>query len=233
MHRRKGDSVSYELGSSVDGSLYPEIVEEGDLASAMTSLAIRSGIDLGLISARPGNGRHVTAEVASGRGVLLVQLGAESRWFFVTVIGDGHVWASGGSTELLDVLRVAESWRENIGVEELRSQYPFMALDELASEFDQGDPVAAQWISLFSDQDLVALRPLLSAAHANHLLASLFPYVTHLTMLRIMRDRRDRAAGEIWITQISDMFRVEDPRKDLTSTALTAEEAVRIAASLI
>lgn len=225
--------MSEETSDLLGGGLYPEIAKEGDLASVMASLATRSGINLGVISARPGAGGRVTAEVASDKGSLLVQLGAESRWFFVTLIVGGRVWASGGSVDLIDIIRVAELWRMGVGVEGLLSQYPFMVAGELALEFDQGDPVAVQWKSLLSDPDLVDLRPLLLAAHKNHLLTHRFPYVTHLTMLRIMRDHRDRAAGEVWITWTSGIFRVEDPRKDLTSTALTAEEAVLVAASLI
>jgi hypothetical protein len=216
-----------------DADLYPELLRQGGLAQAMASLAHEDGIDLGNISTQSGPGRYVTAEVASGRGVIRVLLGAESRWFSITIADKNHVWAFGGSVELADVVRVADAWRGGVDVEGLRSRFPFIELGSLALEYERGDAIDAQWLQLLADQDLVAIRPLLAAARSHHRLASLFPYVSHLTMLRMMRDHEDRTAGEISIMQKVGELQIEDTRTGFSATASTVDQAVTIAASLI
>jgi len=225
--------VNGEVDQGLDVRLYPDLVERNGLAQAISHIARESGIDLGDISSEAGAGRYKTAEVASDRGVIQVLLGAESRWFSVTISGQGHVWASGGSVELADIVRVIDSWRRGVGVDDLRSRFPFMELGSLAIEYERGQPVHAQWAKLLADQDLVVIRPLLVAARSNRRLAPLFPYVSHLTRLRLMRDHKDRSAGEIWITQRADELRVEDSRTGSSANALSISEAVTIAASLV
>jgi hypothetical protein len=217
----------------LDAGLYPDLVEHGGLSRAMESLALATGIDLGQISASSGDTGELTASVSSDRGEVHVYLGADGRWFSISLFEQSHEWASGGSEQLVDVVRVADAWRRGIGVEELRSRFPFMHLNELAVAYERGDPVSAQWALLLDDQDLVGIRPLLLAVSADIRLRSLFPCVTHLTMLRLMKDHRDRAAGEIWITVKPDHLRVGSEGGEESRSVTSIEAAVAAATALV
>lgn len=152
-----------------------DLVEHGGLARAMASVALATGIDLGQISASSGDPGESTASVSSDRGEVHVYLGADRRWFSMSIFDQSHEWASGGSGRLVDVVRVADAWRRGTGVEELRS---------------------------------------------------LFPYVTHLTVLRLVRDHRDRAAGEIRITVKPDGLLVQSGDGEGSRRVTSVEAAV-------
>lgn len=139
----------------------------------------------------------------------------------------------GATSDLHAVAGVVEAWVHGTSLAELHAQFPFMEFDELAAAYERGNPVPVQWSIIFKDADLIPIRPLLHAAHANTRLRNLFPYVTHLTLLRFAIDPEDRTKGEIWITQRRDGFEVETymPEVEESSRIVqTIEEAVDLAA---
>lgn len=226
-------TVNKVPGHGINGELYPDLVEQRGLSQAMTALANEGGFDLGEISTPAGAGSYTSVEIESTRGVVRVLLGVDSRWFSITIADPNHTWAYGGSPDLVDVVRVADSWRKGIGVQDLRERFPFLDLDDLALAYESGDPIAMQWTRLLRDRELSKIHSLLVAAYSNGRLRALFPYVSHLTLLRMMRDPKNRAAGEIWITQGSGEFWVEDPGKGPRLAVGAVEKAVVLAASMV
>ncbi|MGG2461618.1 DUF6193 family natural product biosynthesis protein [Streptomyces sp. RGM 3693] len=205
------DGACSEVLSAVNVDLYPDLVHYGGLTSAIIRISMENGAELGSI--RPASesrqGRFVTAEVKSERGPILVFLGAEERWFSISIEGDGHQWAGGGTDDLLTVIKVLEAWRRGVGLKELRTRFSFMHYDDLAEAREAGDPVSFQWIRLLADEQFSSARPLLRQIHSNGKLCTLFPAFSR-GVLRLAKDYSDRTAGEISVTPLrGGHYRVE------------------------
>ncbi|MFE3142179.1 DUF6193 family natural product biosynthesis protein [Streptomyces scopuliridis] len=222
----------------LDGRLYPDLIQRGGLAPAMSRLAHEHGIVLGEIRTRPGRnggGLFNAAEVDSDRGVISVLLGSEERRFSLSVFEEGvREWAAGATGDLLDAVKVAEAWRNGTGLEELTGLFPFMTTTPLALAYESGDPVATQWDRLLGHDEYVRERPLLRRAHANSRLRPLFPVISHGT-LRLSLDSRDRTAEEIWISPLANgVFRVESTRRTEPKPEVgSMDDAIEVAASYL
>ncbi|MFD5737226.1 DUF6193 family natural product biosynthesis protein [Streptomyces sioyaensis] len=132
---------------------------------------------------------------------MLISLGADRRWFSISIESDVHPWASGGTDDILSAIRVLDAWRRGITLHELNTLFPFMHYDELAQAYEGGDPVATQWHQILAEGDPFFSLPLLHKIHSNDRLRTLFPFLSHGT-LRLARDHTDRTAGEIRITPL-------------------------------
>ncbi|MEU6426622.1 DUF6193 family natural product biosynthesis protein [Microbispora sp. NPDC046973] len=221
------------IAGVVNGSLYPDLLRDGGLASAMRRLASRGRWDLGRIETDVGPARFVSATMSSDRGRIAILLGAEKRFFSIRISHLGHVWASGATDDLAAVTGVADAWRKGATLDELVHRFPFMHTNALALAFERGDPIPTQWDELLGHPELVHVRPLLNAAHSDERLRALFPYVSHGT-LRLYRDVRDTSLGELRLVPLpSGGFRVEATWNDSTGEADSLPEAVRLARSFL
>jgi hypothetical protein len=107
--------------------LYPDLVEQGGLAPALTEVAARHGLDLGRVSAPDhGRARFTCAEISSPRGVVCLGLGSQARYFMLDLRVAGEVQARGDATDLLQVAQVAAAWRAGATVAELTARFRFM-----------------------------------------------------------------------------------------------------------
>ncbi|MET9397986.1 DUF6193 family natural product biosynthesis protein [Kitasatospora sp. NPDC002965] len=216
--------------------LYPDLVRLGGLASAMSQAARTEEIDLGEIRAEPGlrgDGRFLSAEVESDRGVISVGLGAASRVFFVSIWNRGgqpRVWTEGATDDLRQVVKAADAWRRGATLRVLAERFPFMRHSAMARAFEDGDPVAAQWDLLLSHELYVRERPMLRAAHSEPGLCALFPAIS-MGSLMLVRDPRDGTSAWIRIVPLSGgVYRVEsaeliEPKREMPSL----EEALQFA----
>jgi hypothetical protein len=197
-----------QVSEVLDAGLYPDLVESGGLAPALRAGAADAHIDLGEIETEPLTGRFNSAAIGSGRGTIRILLGAEVRKFSISIGGDVHLWASGGTADLDAVVSTAEAWRGGVTLDELVARFPFMSTSALARGYERGDPVGVQWSLLLGDDGLAEVRELLRAVHSNDRLRKLMPYVSHGT-LRLANDPWDRAMGEVWISPLpSGTYRV-------------------------
>ncbi|GII24278.1 DUF6193 family natural product biosynthesis protein [Planosporangium mesophilum] len=223
------------LTEVLDPDLYPDLIRQGGLAAAMSDVARRNNIDLGTVGVHSRSGRFNSAMIDSGRGTISVLLGAERRFFDVNIYGKTHPWARGATDDLTATVMVADAWRRGATLTELTGEFPFMSCTELAQAYESGDPVTTQWQRLLEDGDLESIRPLLRAAYANSRIRSLFPVVSHTTLLRLARNPVDRSGDETWITQTSDdAYRVELTRRDRPQrVAGSPGEAIEVALSYL
>ncbi|WP_091658555.1 hypothetical protein [Micromonospora auratinigra] len=116
-----------DVSTALGVRLYPDLVEQGGLAPALTDVATRHGLDVGRVTAPDqGRARFTCAEMSSDRGVVCVGLGAQARYFMIDLRVAGEVEARGDATDLRQVAEVAAAWRGGLTVAELTARFPFM-----------------------------------------------------------------------------------------------------------
>jgi hypothetical protein len=206
------DSSWRKVSEIVDSSLYPDLVELGGLVAALSHEARESGIELGGIG--PGGSSPIShlisAHLNSDRGPIFVRLGAQERWFSIGIESNLRPWAAGGTDDLRTVVKALDAWRKGASLVELNAQFPFLGYDELSLAYENGDPVATQWDSLFRHEERNSLREMLRAAYADDHLRSLFPYLS-MGRFGLTRDHTSRMGGGITISPLGEVgYRVEE-----------------------
>ncbi|MFD0026248.1 DUF6193 family natural product biosynthesis protein [Streptomyces sp. NPDC058382] len=198
---------SFGVGGPVDSSgdlrlrHYADLVEQGGLRAAVASIAIEHKADIGATAKEGEPGAQVwsAADFASPRGPMRVNLGRDARRFAITLDGDrGHIWASGSTANLVEVVEVLAFWRQGAKLKELSNRFPFMEFDRLSQAYEDGNPVEVQWGIILGDDNFHLDRELLLALREDPNLCQLFPYFSHWT-LRMSKDCSDDQAGEILI----------------------------------
>jgi hypothetical protein len=118
-----------DVSTALGVRLYPDLVEQGGLASALAATAARNRLDVGRLSApEAGRGRYTQAELACDRGSLNVRLGSDARYFMINISGDGRVLAHGDACDLLPVAQVADAWRGGAPLAELATRFAFLTV---------------------------------------------------------------------------------------------------------
>ncbi|MGR6319365.1 hypothetical protein Q2K19_29120 [Micromonospora soli] len=116
-----------DVSTALGVRLYPDLVEQGGLAPALSDTAARHQLDVGQVTApEQGRARFTCAELTSPRGVVCVGLGSQARYFMIDLRVSGEVQARGDATDLLQVAQVAAAWRAGTTVAELTARFPFM-----------------------------------------------------------------------------------------------------------
>ena len=72
------------------------------------------------------------------------------------------------------------------------------------------------------------MRPILRAAHDDPRLSRRYPSVTHETLARFNVDPDNRENGQVAIWRHLDHYRVETSWREITRSAATPAEAVRL-----
>ncbi|MFF3404150.1 DUF6193 family natural product biosynthesis protein [Streptomyces sp. NPDC002659] len=152
-------------------------------------------------------------------------LGADERWFSISIANDVHVWTEGGTDDLLSLVGVADAWRRGATLRELHERFPFMSHTELAQEFEDGDPVATQWERLLSHEIFEEKRPLVRAAHAHDRLRVLLPVISHGSLV-LSRNPRDRASEGFWIVPLAGgKYRVRSTKLNESERVVASMDA--------
>ncbi|MFI7182103.1 DUF6193 family natural product biosynthesis protein [Streptomyces anthocyanicus] len=199
---------------SLDPVLYPDLFAAGGLISAMELASAKKDLDLGRLYSHyaSGPGLLATAELDSSRGRASIQLGSQSRTFYVVIQGQGFTWAEGATDDLGDLIEALAAWRDGISVDDFAERFPFMMPGRLARAHESGDSVPAQWNWLRTAEEFSEERPLVEAAYADGRFGYSFPTLSHGT-LRLRLVRREQGAQEVSITPLSGgSYRVENPR---------------------
>jgi hypothetical protein len=124
---RKWESVMSDVSAALGVRLYPDLVERGGLAPALTEIAAQHRLDLGQVTApEQGRSRFTCAELSSEHGVVCVGLGSQARYFMIDIRVAGEAQARGDTTDLLQVARVAAAWRTGVTLAQLTAAFPFM-----------------------------------------------------------------------------------------------------------
>lgn len=224
------------ISSTLDANLYPDLFESGGLVSAMIQCSQANDMELGPV--RPATesprARFITAVADTDRGAIFIHLGARRRKFSISIEGDVHPWADGGTDDLLSAVKVVHVWRRGATLEKLKSDFPFMHYSELAKAYESGDPVATQWEQLLDTEEFSSVRAILQKVYADDRLRLLFPFFSHGT-LRLARDYSDRTAGEIWISPLPDgHYRVESTKSnEMGEEAISMDQLIEIAISFL
>ena len=206
---------------------YPEFVEPGGLRPALLAEAQLLDVDLGEIA-----GGETQAQIRSDRGDISVALGAEERFFSVSISGKEHLWTAGSTMILTDVVRIAEAWRRGDSLAEISKAFPFMMYSKLAESLERGNATAVRWSELLEDIELELLRPLLTVVRSHDVLGRLFPSVSHYGVLHLWLNAENRDDGSLRISPISEGFEVWSSR-GITRTAHSVDQAVRVSAEML
>ncbi|MFF3850603.1 DUF6193 family natural product biosynthesis protein [Streptomyces sp. NPDC002328] len=220
----------------LNGDLYPDLIRLGGLASAMSHTARTDSVDLGEIRTEPGrrgHGRFTAAALPADRGTVSVCLGADERWFSITIADDAHVWTTGGTDDLHQLVGVTDAWRRGATLRELHDRFPFMSCTAMAQAYEDGTPVVAQWERLLAHEEYVAERPLLRAAHAEPRLRTLFPVLSHGSLI-LSRDPYDRTSEEFRIIPRTDGgYRVGSTNPNGSEHEVTSLEEALVAVLIL
>ncbi|MEU9744286.1 DUF6193 family natural product biosynthesis protein [Streptomyces niveus] len=216
---------------------YADLVESGGLGPAIFAVAGgRQGELGGFVEEVPLTAsRWSAAEFASPRGAMRVNLGYGVRRFAVTLDGHGHVWASGSTPSLSEVVDVLLSWRQGVKLAELNAVFPFMEFGRLSQAYEDGNPREVQWDILIEDDAFLMYRELLVKLREETGMRELFPYFSHWT-LRLSKDQQDVQSEEILIRPAADEegFDVwSSSAPEHKSEFRTVDEVVRAALFLV
>ncbi|MZE78155.1 DUF6193 family natural product biosynthesis protein [Streptomyces xinghaiensis] len=220
---------------ALDSGLYPDLFAAGGLISTMELVSEEKNLDLGQLYSHyaSGPGLLTTAELDSSRGRASVQLGSQSRTFYVAIQGQGFTWAEGATDDLDDLIEALAAWRDGISVDDFAGRFPFMMPGRLARTHESGDSVSAQWKWLRTAEEFSEERPLVEAAYADGRFGYFFPTLSHGT-LRLRSMRRQREAQEVSITPLSGgSYRVENPRLLDPTVVDSLREALNVASEAL
>ena len=174
--------------------------------------------------------RDDEAVLADPRGYIYVQ--ARDAEFAVRLGADKHLWASGGTTHLVEVVEVIARWQTGVTPDELHAAFPFVRPDPYGQAAANGTVAEYGWSQIL-DPDYVFVFPLLQAAHENPRLARLYPSVSHQRQVRFGLHGRDLGAGEIDISRREgDEYEVWASFTDERRVVSGIAEAVAAAAAL-
>ncbi len=190
------------------------------------------GRDVDLIDVPPkfSPRRPDEAVLADPRGHIYVRV--RDADFGIEVSAGKHLWASGGTTSLPEVIDVMERWQHGISLDELHSAFPFLRIDAYAQAVVRGTVTEFGWSQVL-DPYYVFVFPLLQAAYANPRLARLYPSVSHHRQVRFGLHGRDLHADEIDIFQRSeDEYEVWASFTDERRVVSGIADAVAAAAAL-
>jgi len=190
------------IGSSDESGIrdYSDVISRGGLHDALVSIANEVQVDLGDADDRTGSVSREwnVAKFSSSRGNMRINLGRGRRFAVNLDSGWGHVWASGSTSNIVEVVEVLALWRRGARLKELGNRFPFMKFDRLSQAYEDGNPVETQWDILIGDDEFITYRNLLLRLHDNSNLRKMFPFFSHWK-LRMAKDCYDAQAGEIII----------------------------------
>lgn len=220
---------------ALDPGLYPDILAAGGLISVMELTAGKKNLDLGRLYSHyaSGPGLLATAELDSSRGRASIQLGSQSRTFYVSIQGQGFTWAEGATDDLDDLIEALAAWRDGVSVDDFAGRFPFMTLGRLARAHESGDPASAQWNWLRTDEEFSEERPLVEAAYTDGRFGHFFPTLSHGT-LRLRSVHRQRGDREVSITPVvGGFYRVENHRLLDPRVVDSLKEALAVASEAL
>ncbi|QNP70223.1 hypothetical protein IAG44_12705 [Streptomyces roseirectus] len=200
--------------NALDSALYPDLFAAGGLIAAMELASEKKNLDLGRLYSHYASepGRLVTAGLDSSRGRASVQLGSQSRTFYVAIRGDGFTWAEGATDDLGDLIEALAAWRDGISIGDFVEKFHFMTPGRLARIRESGDPVPAQWNWLRTAEEFHDERSLVEAFYADGRFNRFFPILSH-GALRLRSVGLQQKAREVSVTPLSGgSYRVENLR---------------------
>ena len=216
---------------SLDADLYPDIISSGGLISALEAVAERKRLDLGRVYSQyaAGPGLFSTAEIDSSRGTASIQLGRQSRAFYVGIQGQGFTWVDGATDDLDVLVEALAAWCDGMPLNSFAERFTFISLGRLAKAHEVGDPTLAQWNWLRTAEEFINERPFVEAVHADGRFRELFPNLSHGT-LRLGWSHGLQGAREVRICPLAEgSYRVEDTASSISRVVVTLRDALSLA----
>jgi hypothetical protein len=155
--------------------LYPDLDMSDGLAESLQRLAAGLGLPFGDLVEGFGG-----ADLATDRGIVSIWVGAAERFFGVKIYEPGVLeWASGGTVDIDQALRVAADWQGGEALDDLVSEFPFMTPGRLAYAFLEGRVAEAQWEDLLESEHHTGGQRLLVAIAPFGELRSYYPEISY------------------------------------------------------
>ncbi|MBY8877030.1 hypothetical protein K7862_05165 [Streptomyces sp. PLK6-54] len=183
--------------------LYPDVTAAGGLGPAMREAAERTGYDFGPLPL----GDDV-ARIETARGVVTVHLAADERLFTVSVHIPGFTWPIGSTSDLALLVDAVARWRDGTPYADVAARFAFLDLGEFVRTLEAGEPTAQQWSGLLSADFHRRQRSLLRRLHADEVLRTMFPTITH-GAVRLRVDPLDGTSRQVLVEEAeSGRYRV-------------------------
>jgi len=179
--------------ASPRNDLYPDLAPPGGLGAALQETARLGGYDVGPLPL----GSEV-AHVGTARGFLTVEPAAERRLFRLTVHIPGFTWEIGATDDLRLLVEAVGLWRHGTAYEEMAARCAFLDLGEFVRALEAGEPTATQWADLLSAEFHRRQRNLLRRLHADEVLRTMFPTVSH-GAVRLRLEPLDPASRQVLV----------------------------------
>lgn len=230
--RTEGGTVKVDV---LNSGLYPDLLAAGGLISAIELTSCEKNLDLGRLYSHyaSGPGLLATAELDSSRGRASIQLGSQSRTFYLAIQGQGYMWAEGATDDLDDLIGALAAWWNGVSVDDFAGRFPFMMPGRLAGAHESGDPVSAQWNWLRTAEEFSEERPLVEAAYIDGRFGFFFPILSH-GALRFRSVHRQQGSQEVSIIPLSGgSYRVENPRLPDPAVVDSLREALAVASEVL
>src|SRR5690242_19990681 len=131
--------------SKPDPALYPDILEAGDLRSALQAEFDTAGLPAQARHVSSPGWRFVAAEVNSAERHADVVMGSQERAFCLQFWTRGVCMANGTTQELPALAAAMNDWQSGMPVRQLVSAWPFLKTNGFAEAFERGDAEAIDY----------------------------------------------------------------------------------------
>jgi len=218
----------------IDRSVYPDLVTQDGLVTAIRTIALLEDIDAGRVDVQyPAEfAGYTSAAMDSARGRILVDIATSVR-LFMTAVSDTQIEVATGATDdLPEVVRMAAAWNAGASYDELVERFVFLRISDLAKVLASPDPIGAQWAYLLDSSYFEDDRELLEASHQQPDLRARFPDMSHRE-LRLSKEFRG-TDGVIRIASTRDgTYIVSSDDAGSTTRFASLPEAVSAAAEAL
>jgi hypothetical protein len=120
------------------------------------------------------------------------------RGLIVNFFDCRRTMAHGHTDEVGPIVRACVSWLDDVGLQQLGAEYPFVRFSELQLAYEQGTALETQWQILLRDGSGL-YGELIGLARKDPVLGTLFPHAGHRFVLAEDEFSSDELAGVFFV----------------------------------
>jgi hypothetical protein len=161
--------------------LYPDLIEQGGLVSALQSAMRKIGSSLSVSGLGESVAFVVYARVELGHRFSQIYIGAETRMFSFDFWNRGVCLAHGATPEFLEMARCVDKWvASGCSTDELATAYRFVQVNTSAAAYEGGEEVEVRWRQYLASlgERFPELTAFVAAAASEPRLRQLFPFTS-------------------------------------------------------
>jgi hypothetical protein len=170
-----------EIAKEIPDELYPDLIAQGGLASALQAALRTIGSSLCIADPDKSFSFVVSARVESGDRFSQIYVGAKTRMFSFDFWNRGVYLVAGATPDILEMSRSIDKWiASGCLTGELASAFPFVQVQQSAAAYERGEEVEMQWRAFLASlgNSVPELSAFVAAAAAEPKLRQLFPFIS-------------------------------------------------------